>query len=225
MTATHGVRPDYPRAMPALPPSFLVRLTTDVPQLPDGSLDWSTWERLAGVSAGAGLDAESWPLAVTAGWTVDGLWIGLEISGKTQPPSAKAKTPEEADSVILCIDTRDTKNIRRAGRFCHRFRVAASKKGDTRVSQEFVPRAREDSPMQPNEAEAISEVTEAGYRVLVSIPAANLTGFAPQESPRIGFFAILIDRELGTVPMAGDTRLPLEADPSLWTSLRLVAAD
>jgi hypothetical protein len=41
--------------------------------------------------------------------------------------------------------------------------------------------------------------------------------------PRLGFFAALVDRRLGRVPLFAPPEYPWESDPTTWAELELVA--
>lgn len=209
--------------MPALPPSFLFRVCTPIARVA-GEPAWKLWDELTPVSAGGDLDADPPPLAVRAGWDEEGLLVGCEVTGKSKPAKGDLADPQASDSVVVCVDTRDTKTIRRAGRFCHRFRlIPADPKGKPAayLRQEPVPRAREDAAFGPMKGEAISEVSKSGYRILARVAADNLTGYDPTDSPKIGFYVVLQDAEHGVRPMSGDEKLPVDADPSFWTTVEL----
>jgi len=49
-----------------------------------------------------------------------------------------------------------------------------------------------------------------------------LTGFDPQEHPRLGFNYAIIDRELGVETFSAGPPLPYDEDPSLWATLEMV---
>ena len=67
--------------------------------------------------------------------------------------------------------------------------------------------------------------TEDGYRIVGLLPASALNGFDPGFSDRLGFHVEVADRELGSVSVIGDSRMPGAATPSLWASVRLIDAD
>jgi hypothetical protein len=61
-----------------------------------------------------------------------------------------------------------------------------------------------------------------GYVLHAFIPAEALTGFDPQEHPRLGFNYAIIDRELGVQTFSAGPPLPYDEDPSLWATLEMV---
>ncbi len=54
------------------------------------------------------------------------------------------------------------------------------------------------------------------------MPAAALTGFQPDDHPRLGFTYWLFDREQGEQTFAASSEFPFAVDPSLWGTLELV---
>ena len=85
---------------------------------------------------------------VRAGWHEEGLYFTAKITGKRQPPWCRDTRPEESDGLHIWIDTRDTHNIHRASRFCHRFVFAPQGQGKAGI-QPFgamlpIHRAKED---------------------------------------------------------------------------------
>ena len=214
----------YSAAMPALPPSFLVATTTSI-----APADWPAkpsvklFDTLIEVVPVGGLDPTPRPFEVRLGWAAEGLLVGVRVTGKSKPAADVPNDPHGSDSVVVCLDTRDTKSIRRAGRFCHRFRMLPTFEGKPWVRQEVVPRAREDAKTFDGDIPAAAKIAKDGYTVVAAVPVAALTGYDPAGSPRLGFHAELTDAEHGSVPWAGDRSLPSDADPSLWQSVELVA--
>jgi len=60
-----------------------------------------------------------------------------------------------------------------------------------------------------------------GWQVDALLSAAALPGWDPAESPRLGFFAALVDRRLGSVPCYAALEYPWESDPTTWAELEL----
>ena len=65
-------------------------------------------------------------------------------------------------------------------------------------------------------------LTSDGYALDIFVPAQALTGFDPQEHPRLGFNYALVDRELGEQTLSAGSPMPYQEDPSLWATLELV---
>lgn len=212
--------------MPVLPPSFLVQATFSVNELSKWpkSASLSIWEQLTPLATLASLDSDTAPMAVRMGWHANGVVVGVEGAGKTVAPQVFDGDALNSDSVTVCFDMRDTKSIHRANRFCQRFRLLPSgtgKSGQGSIRQEPVPRSREDAPFRELKGAVAFKNTANGYQLLATIPAENLNGFDPVDSPKLGFFAQLHDIELGVVPFTGDPKLPAEADPSMWSTIEL----
>ena len=58
---------------------------------------------------------------VRAAWSEAGLAFSVRIEGKRHPSWCRETKLEDSDALQVWIDTRDTHNIHRASRFCHRF--------------------------------------------------------------------------------------------------------
>lgn len=162
-----------------------------------------------------------------AAWSEAGLSFTLRVTGKKQTPWCRATRADESDGLQIWLDTRDTHNIHRAGRFCHRFVFLPSGAGP-KLDQPFaelaiVNRARElPKPVPPGTLGVRSEKRIDGYLLEAHIPAAALTGFDPSEHPRLGFTYAVIDREIGMQTFSIGPEFPFQEDPSLWGSLELV---
>ena len=71
----------------------------------------------------------------------------------------------------------------------------------------------------------VTDVTSTGYRLEAWFPVNSLYGFDMKHSPRLGFYAIIRDSELGDLPLTVGNEFPVDHDPSLWTTLELTADD
>jgi hypothetical protein len=166
---------------------------------------------------------------VRAAWNRTGLSLTVRVAGKKQTPWCRASRAEESDGLHLWIDTRDTHNIHRASRYCHRFVFLPA--GDGPQFQQPVAvwlpinRARENpKPVAPGSLQVRSQMQAGGYTLEAHVPAAALTGFDPTEYPRLGFCYAVVDRELGWQTFNVGTEFPFAEDPSLWGSLELEPA-
>jgi len=149
------------------------------------------------------------------------------VAGKKREPWCRDSRPDESDGLQLWIDTRDTKNIHRAGRFCHRFvflPAGGGQQGREPVADQLlVDRARENAhPIRPGQLRASCQLEPGGYRLAGFIPAAALTGFNLADHPTLGFTYRFFDRELGEETFSIGGELPYPSDPSLWGTLELV---
>ncbi len=175
----------------------------------------------------AELEGRPMPADVRAAWSEAGLAFTVVVRGKQQPPWCRANRPEDSDGVVVWIDTRDVHNIHRASRFCHAFLFLPIGGGNRLADPiaQWVPihRAREHPrPVEASQLNVLSRRTNDGYVLDVLIAAGALTGFDPQEHPRLGFNYLVIDRELGEQTLTVGSPMPFQEDPSLWASLELV---
>jgi len=181
--------------------------------------------RLVGL---AELEDRATPADVRAAWSEEGLAFTLRVEGKRQAPWCRAGKPEDSNGLQVFIDTRDVHNVHRAGRFCHRFVFLPGGSGrrfEVPVA-EWLPihRAREQPrAIGPGQLQVRSEKRIDGYLLEGFIPAEALTGFDPQEHPRLGFNYAVIDRELGEQTLSAGSPMPYQEDPSLWATLELAS--
>lgn len=175
----------------------------------------------------AELEQRAAPADVRAAWNESGLAFSVSASGKQQPPWCRASKPDDSDGVQLLIDTRDVHNIHRAGRFCHRFVFLPGGAGKSYAQPvaEWLPinRARENpNKIDPKQLKVRSRKRAGGYLLEAFVPAEVLTGFDPEEHPRLGFNYAVLDRELGEQTLTAGSPMPFLEDPSLWATLELV---
>jgi hypothetical protein len=164
---------------------------------------------------------------VRLAWSDGGLALNVAVRGKEQPPWCRDSKIEDSDGVQVWIDTRNTQNIHRAGRFCHRFAflpVGTGRRLDEPTAALLAINRAKESPREidPRQLRIQSERKADGYVLEVHIPAESLTGYSPVEQPAIGFTYCVIDRELGTQTFTVGRELPFDEDPSLWGTLDLV---
>jgi hypothetical protein len=175
----------------------------------------------------AGLDGQSSFADVRLAWNELGLGVQVSVNGKQQPAVGDADKPKSSDGLSLWIDTRDARASHRASRFCHHFLFIPSGGGPDKdepfVAQAKINRAQQDSP-----AANLADVplryhrAKGGYRLEAFLPAAALSGFDPQEHPRLGVYYCVRDQELGDQFLSVGWDFPFADDPSLWEVLELV---
>jgi hypothetical protein len=163
---------------------------------------------------------------VRTAWSDAGLAFSLRVEGKRQQAWCRENRLEDSDGFHVWLDTRDTHNIHRAGRFCHHFVFLPSGGGSRQEEAVAEPllinRARENPrPVRPGMLKARSEKRVNGYLLEAFVPTAALTGFEPAEHPRLGFFYAVADRELGPQTFSIGREFPFEEDPSVWGTLEL----
>jgi len=159
-------------------------------------------------------------------WNEQGIAVNVTVRGKQQPPWCRDSRIDDSDGVQLFIDTRNTQNIHRAGRFCHRFAflpVGSGRKLDEPVAVLLAINRAKESPreIEPGAVKMRCQRLPDGYLIEGFIPAAALTGYSPADQPAIGFSYAVIDRELGWQTFSVGPELPFVEDPSLWGTLDL----
>jgi len=159
-------------------------------------------------------------------WNETGLLLTLRVRGKSQAAWCRETRIEDSDGLSVWIDTRDSHNVHRASRFCHRFIFlpsGAGPKAEQPVANMLpINRARElPKPLEPNVLRVASQTQSGGYDLQALIPAEALTGFDPSEHPKLGFSYAIIDRELGWQTFSVGPEFPFVEDPSLWGTLEL----
>jgi len=164
---------------------------------------------------------------VRFGWNEAGLLFKVQVSGKQKPMWCRGNKLEDSDGIQLWIDTRDTHNIHRASRFCHRFiylPAGGGREFELPVADQLiVDRARENAnPVRPGKLQIFAAKRADGYVLSGWIPEEALTGYNPAEHPKLGFTYWLLDRERGEQTFSCGSEFPFAADPSLWGTLELV---
>ena len=214
-----------------IPPRFLVRVAHPchyVKQMPredaDTLLDLPESCRLANFAA---LDGRTNFADVRLAWNELGLGLQVTVTGKDQPPLGDLDRPRHSDGVTLWLDTRDARAGHRASRTCHQFHFLPAAAGPDRDEPAFVQtkvhRALQDAPLAPASAVPFRcDRIKGGYRVEAFLPAAVLTGFDPEEHPRLGVYYAVRDAEKGEQTLGVGSEFPYAEDPSLWAVLELM---
>ncbi|MBM3978969.1 MAG: hypothetical protein FJ304_01540 [Planctomycetes bacterium] len=234
--------------MPQIVPNrFLVRLCHPCPFVKDAPRDTDEDEYLVELPESARLDNfaaldEKQNFAdVRVAWNDFGLAVQVEVTGKSQPPVGDADKPSGSDGLRLWIDTRDARAGHRGTRYCHQFAFfptgGGADKEEPFLTQSKINRALQDAPMAnladvPFRAHLNSRPVAGkaplhgrstkGYRLEAFLPAAALSGFDPQEHPRLGIYYCVRDQELGDQFLSVGWDFPFGEDPSLWAVLELV---
>ncbi len=163
---------------------------------------------------------------VRVGYNPSGLGVAFEVTDKASPISPEPERFSGFDGVQVWIDTRDTRNIHRATRFCHKF-VASLTPGKGRslevaVAQKPIARAVADAPIAKGATiRSKAERTLSGWRLELFFPAEALHGFDPETNRRLGFYYQVTDPERGDQFLGVGREFPIGEDPSLWASLVL----
>ncbi len=161
-------------------------------------------------------------------WSPRGLVVTTVVAGRRRVVR-RAPTESDAPDVLrLCLDTRDVKETRRAGKFCHKFLFCpfVGKTDDAERPRAIwapINRAKESpSPVDVGEFRLASERRVDGFAFSAVIPASTLTGFDPTDFRRLGLHFSQRDEERGAFDLQLGEPFPIEDDPSLWTSLEFV---
>jgi hypothetical protein len=164
---------------------------------------------------------------VRLAWSEHGIALNVAVRGKEQPPWCRDSRIDDSDGIQIWIDTRNTQNIHRAGRFCHRFAflpIGSGRRLDEPVAVLLAINRAKESPreIESGALKIRCQRVNDGYLLEGFIPATALTGFSPADQPAIGFSYAVIDRELGWQTFSVGPELPFVEDPSLWGTLDLV---
>lgn len=199
---------------------FPLRYRAHLGKLDGRAAGWSDEDRLPelGSMDGAPPFANVW-----ACWNETGLAIACRVAGKTRALRCDPKRFWTSDHLRLCTDMRDARSNKRATRFCQQFHFlpigggVGGKKAVAGASK--IKRAREDAPTIPaGRIQVASRVSGTGYTLEAFIPRECLSGFDPVEHPRIGFYYILEDSELGQQYLTVGDDLYWYVDPSTWAT-------
>lgn len=176
---------------------------------------------------GENLDSSPLPFEVRAAWNEKGLGFSVRVTGRRHPPQADNDRFDEPDGFQICLHTRKARGVHRANRMCHVFVLlptGAGPRGDQgQVRQVPVPRALENAPIWPPESfPCRTSLEKDGWQMEAWLPTECLTGFDPDASRQLGFWAVLKDSEHGEFPLTLGRAFPVASDPELWQTLELV---
>lgn len=208
-----------------VPPRFLFRFALPCYHCEPGKggVDLDETYRLTSLT---GLDGTPTFADVRMGWSPLGLFFKVLVQGKRQTPWCRDGRIDESDGLHVWIDTRDTKNIHRASRFCHHFVFLPSGGGNRRdepvAGQLLIHRARQNpKPADPSHFQLKSQVQTEGYVLEAFVSAKGMTGYDPEEHSHLGFNYCIVDRERGNQSLVAQDGFPVDEDPSLWATLDL----
>jgi hypothetical protein len=174
----------------------------------------------------AALDGRTDFADVRLGWNETGLGLWASVTGKRKPPEADADRPRTGDGLTLWLDTRGDRTAHRASRFGHQFHLLPTGGGPDKDQPAFlqakVNRAQQDAPLcSPADVAFRCTRRADGYALELFLPAAVLSGFDPDQHPRLGVNYHVHDAELGDQYLAAGADFPVADDPSLWEPLEL----
>jgi hypothetical protein len=215
-----------------LPQAFWFRLCAPCPRVNEiprhgrreGLLDLPTTCVVANLST---LEQRVPWASVRAAWNPQGLGIAILAQTPAGLAARSADRPEGFADVNLWIDTRDTRDVSRATRFCHRFSARLTlaydrKNLDVAISQRSIARAVADAPIcSPGLLRTHAELSRTGWLLEVFLPAAALHGFDPDTNRRLGFAYQVSDHEREDQFIGVGRDFPIGENPSLWATLEL----
>jgi hypothetical protein len=173
------------------------------------------------------LDAIAPWARVRIAWNTRGLGIAVSAQGISDEQFRRDR-PEGFALAQFWIDTRDTRNVSRATRFCHRFVARLAPAGARRnlivdVSQRPIARAQADAPIcRPELIESRVAVDKSGWMLELFIPAQALNGFDPETNRRFGFAYQIADQVRDDQFLSVGREFPLGDNPSLWPAIELL---
>ncbi|MFO0936779.1 MAG: hypothetical protein U0798_09735 [Gemmataceae bacterium] len=190
----------------------------------DRSFELPESARLNGYSS---LDGVEEFADVRIGWNELGLAVQVSVRGKKQAPAGDRERPRSSDGLTIWIDTREDRTSHRASRYCHQFHLLAAGGGTNQseptIVQSKINRALQDAPMAASSAVPFrGVVSKGGYQLQAFLSADALTGFDPEQHPRLGIYTACRDQELGDQYLTVNQDFPFADDPSLWQILELV---
>ena len=169
---------------------------------------------------------EPWS-AVRVAWNPGGLAIQVDVTGKQAKIHYDPYLADASDGVQLWVDTRDTRDVHRATRFCHRFSAVlvpdrAKKTVGVQFAQKPIHRAQADAPLaDPSSIRARAKATKDGWRLELFLAAEALNGFDPDTNRRLGLAYQVTDPDRGDEFLTVGRDFPIGEDPSLWATLEL----
>jgi hypothetical protein len=214
-----------------LPQIFWFRIVTpcahvaDIPRLTDPVRLLDLPETCALPDFG-GLEGKSGWAQVRVGWNAAGLGITVLANALSDQQLVRDR-PEGFAVVNLWIDTRDTRNVNRATKFCHRFTARLDVAGPRRqlsvdVTQRPIARALADAPIcRPQIIETRVELGRSGWSLELFLPVSALNGFDPDTNRRLGFAYQIADHVHDDQFLGVGREFPLGENPSLWSTLEL----
>lgn len=197
---------------------FPLRFRAKSPAITGKLSDWSDEYLLPDWSE---IDGQRSFARVWACWNESGVNIACHVTGRSKPLRCDPASFWRGDNLRLCTDMRDTRNIKRASRYCQQFYFlptgyGASRRQPTAASAP-INRAQEASPgVDPDEIQIASRVLKSEYAIEAHLPSSALSGFDPNEHRRIGFYYMLEDMELGQQYLTVGDDLYWHIDPSTW---------
>ena len=163
---------------------------------------------------------------VRMGWNPGGIGITV-IGGEVTPQQLAERRPEGFAVAQFWIDTRDTRNISRASKFCHKFVVRidhAQTRGrlQAQIAQRPVARAVADAPIgRTDDVPLRVELSRTTWVLDLFLASQLLNGYDPDTNRRLGFAYQIADFVHEDQFLAVGREFPIGENPSLWATLEL----
>jgi len=156
-------------------------------------------------------------------WNETGLFLACRVEGRRSAFECDPKNFWKGDNLRLMTNTRDTRDLKRASRYCQQFYflpAGGGKHGDVAVAGSArIHRATEHGPDVPSGLLSVAGRRDGSvYTLEAHVPAECLFGFDPAEHPRIGIYTMLEDRDLGQQYLTVGDELNWHIDPSTWVT-------
>ena len=204
---------------------FPIRRMAETPALDGRPGKWTPEYRLPAL-----VEIEDTPAFadVYAAWNERHLLVAFDVPNRRGRLVCDPKQWWKGDGLRVCVNTRDTPDIRRGTRFCHFFYFLPTGGGTNRrqpiVGTHRLSRAKDAPPAADlSQVRVGVRIERSGYFLEAAIPAGCLHGWDPAEHPRIGFFYKISDTHFGEQHLTVDDELGWNADPSTWATAVLVA--
>jgi len=228
-----------------LPPLFWFKLALacprveDIPQLEAPNLlglpESCRLPNLAGLAAGSS------SVEVRAAWNEAGLGLEFRVElsatdketaslskGREKPARQAANPPAQpVCTVDLWLDTRDTRDVSRPTRFCHRFLavIEAQRKGLQLAYVKQMPLMNAvgySAQGKPETRHARLHSPDDELRLELFLEAGGLTGFDPDTNRRLGFSYRVQTPRWSVHQLGLGQEFTTIDNPSLWPVLALV---
>ncbi len=156
----------------------------------------------------------------------DAIFLQADVQGKKQLPWCRDSRLEDSDGLHVWINTRQSRDVHRATKYCHRIGclpMGSGPKADLPyIGWSTIQRARDNPPQPPANLVAIrARVADGRYRLVAAVHFDALHGLDRNDFPTIGFYFVVIDRELGWQSLTIRPDMSAIEDPSLWAELVL----
>jgi hypothetical protein len=188
----------------------------------EGRLTAKNWQKY-GLPLTSELCGE-WAFAeVALGWSVEGIDAFISVD----QPVHRVAYPNvtQGDSVELFFDTRDVKTSGFNTRFCHHFFFLPEAVEGEQAGEISRFRGEERHELcDPKELVVKASLKPSGYTLQIFIPRSCLYAYDPDQFDRLGF-TYRINRASGPPQHFSivSEDYAIEQQPSLWSSLRLLA--